>query len=223
MLAYAPRRATRSGSPRTLILVAVGHVVALALVLTARSEFVAKPTIDPTDVIFIKPIKPPPPPPPPSSDPALPRQSTQSTIDRPPVIIPTPGPTTEPLAKGPAVTTFDPVIGNAIEPQPLIVRDPPAPAIVRKAARFTTPADRVRPPYPVAKQSLGEEASLRLSLAIDPRGRVTSITPVGAADPAFLEAARRHIVRYWRYQPASEGGTAIDSNIVITLTFTLEE
>ena len=61
MLAYAPRSAARSGSPRTLILVAVGHVVALALVLTARSEFVVKPRIDPTDVIFIKPIKPPPP------------------------------------------------------------------------------------------------------------------------------------------------------------------
>lgn len=223
MLAYAPRSAARSGSPRTLILVAVGHVVALALVLTARSEFVVKPRIDPTDVIFIKPIKPPPPPPPPSSDPALPRQSTQSTIDRPPVIIPTPGPTAEPFADGPAVTTFDPVIGNAVEPQPLILRDAPTATIVRKAARFITPADRVRPSYPAVKQSLGEEAVLRLSLAIDPRGRVTSVTPVGAADPAFLEAARRHIVRHWRYQPASEGGTAIASNIVVTLTFTLEE
>ena len=39
MLAYAPRPAGRSGSPRTLILVAAGHVVALAIVLTARSEF----------------------------------------------------------------------------------------------------------------------------------------------------------------------------------------
>ncbi len=94
---------------------------------------------------------------------------------------------------------------------------------MRKAARFITPADRVRPPYPAAKESRGEEARLRLSLAIDPRGRVTSVTPVGTADAVFLEAARRHIVRHWRYQPATEGGTAIASTIIVSLTFTLEE
>ena len=224
MLAYAPRRAARSGSPRTLILVVAGHVVALALVLTARSEYVDKPKADHPDVIFIKPIKPPPPPPPPTMDQAQPRQRPPSTIDRPPVIIPTPGPTVDTIADGPPVTTFDPVIGNAVVPQPLIIPDPrPLPAIVRKAARFITPVDRIRPPYPASKQSQGEEAKLRLSLAIDPNGRVTSVTPVGAADPAFLEAARRHIVLHWRYQPASEGGTAIASNIVVTLTFTLED
>lgn len=224
MLAYAPRRAGRSGSPRTLVIVAAGHVIALALVLTARSEHVGKPKVDPTDVIFVKPIKSPPPPPPPTPDPAQPRQPRQSTIDTPPIIVPTPGPTADPIAKGPPVTAVDPMIGNAVVPQPLIVPDPrPVPAIVRKAARFITPADRVRPPYPATKQSLGEEAKLRLSLAIDPNGRVSSVTPVGAADPAFLEAARRHIVRHWRYQPASEGGTAIASTIVVTLTFTLEE
>ncbi len=222
MLAYAPRPAAGSGSPRTLALVAAGHAVALALVLTARSEFVAKPRIDPPDLVFIDPLKPPPPVPP-SPDPASPRKPTQSTIDRPPVIVPAPGPTAEPLAGGPAVTTIDPVIGNALEPQPLIGRDPPVPPIVRRAARFITPADRVRPPYPAAKESRGEEARLRLSLAIDPRGRVTSVTPVGTADSIFLEAARRHIVRHWRYQPATEGGTAIGSTIVVTLTFTLEE
>ncbi len=223
MLAYAPRPAARSGSPRTLVLVAAGHVLALALVLTARSEYVGKPKVDPPDVIFIKPIKPPPPPPAPL-DPAPPRQSMQSTIDRPPVIIPTPGPAADPVADGPPITAFDPVIGNAVEPRPLIVPEPrPIPAIVRKAARFITPADRVRPPYPDSKQRLGEEARLRLSLAIDPRGRVTSVSAVGPADPVFLEAARRHIVRHWRYQPGTEGGTAIASNIVVTLTFTLEE
>lgn len=221
MLAYAPRTA-RSGSPRTLMLVAAGHALALALLLTARSEYANKPKGDPTDVIFIDPLKPPPPPPP-SPDPVPPRQPMQSTIDRPPVIVPTPGPAADPIADGPAVTSFDPVIGNAVEPQPAIIPDLPAPAIVRKAARFITLADRVRPPYPASKQSQGEEAKLRISLAIDANGRVSSVTPVGAADPAFLEAARRHILRHWRYQPATEGGTAIASTIVVTLTFTLEE
>ena len=221
MLAYAPRPTARSGSPRTLLLVAAGHVVALALVLTARSEFVARAPADPTDVVFIEPVKPPPPPPP-TADPAPPRDPLQSTIDRPPVIIPTPALPSEALAEGPPVTVVDPRIGTAVEP-PAIIPDLPTPAIVRKAARFITPADQVRPPYPASKQRLEQEASLRLALTIDARGRVTSVSPVGAADPIFLNAAQRHIVRHWRYQPASEGGEAVASRIVVTLKFTLED
>ena len=222
MLAYAPRSAARSGSPRTLLLVAAGHVVALALVLTARSEFAPKVPIDPTDVIFVKPIKPPPPFPP--ADPTEPRPPSQSTLDIPPRIVPTPTPPSGPLAEGPPKTALDPIPGSATVPQPpLLLPEPLVPATVRKAARFITPADQVRPPYPASKQRLGEEASLRLSLAIDARGRVTSVSSVGAADAAFLEAARRHIVRHWRYQPASEAGSAIASTIVVTLTFKLEE
>ncbi|MCY7397522.1 MAG: TonB family protein [Sphingomonas bacterium] len=221
MLAYAPRSTARSGSPRTLLLVAGGHVVALALVLTARSDFAPRAPIDPPDAIFVKPIKPPPPLPP--ADPTEPRQPSQSTLDLPPRIVPTPTPPSGPLAEGPPVAGRDPVIGNAIEPTPLSLPEPVTLAIVRKAARFITPAGQVRPPYPASKQRLGEEASLRLSLAIDARGRVTSVSSVGAADAAFLEAARRHIVRHWRYQPASEAGSAIASTIVVTLTFKLEE
>jgi len=218
MLAYAPRPTGRAGSPRTLLLVAAGHAVALALLLTARSDYVRDKVFDPTDVVFV-PTKPPPPPPP--SDPAPPSTPSRSAIDTPPLIVPMPAQPSEPIASGPPVTSIDPVIGNVVEPA--IVPDPPRPAIVRRAARFNTPADLVRPPYPVAKQRLEEEASLRLSLAIDARGRVTSVTPVGSADPVFLDAARRHILRHWRYQPASEGGEAVASSVVITLSFKLEE
>lgn len=219
MLAYAPRPA-RSGSPRTLLLVAVGHVVALALVLTARSEFAAPTPDNPTDIVFVDPIKPPPPPPP---APTEPRAPSQSTLDRPTIIVPTPAPMQEPLTQGPPVRNSDPIIGNSVVPEPLPLPEPATPAIIRKAARFITPADQVRPPYPLAKQRMGEEASLRLSLVIDTRGRVTSVAPVGAADPAFLAAAQRHIIRHWRYQPALEGSNAVASTTIVTLTFKLEE
>ena len=219
MLAYAPRPAGRAGSPRTLLLVAAGHVVAVALVLTARSDLVKDTPFDPTDVVFV-PTKPPPPPPP-SPDPARPHDPVRSTIDTPPVIIPTPTPRADPIETGPPITAIDPVVGNAVEPA--ILPDQLKPVIVRRAARFATPADLVRPPYPAAKQRLEEEATLHLSLAIDQRGRVTSVTSVGSADPLFLDAARRHILRHWRYQPASEGGEAVASTVVITLSFRLEE
>ena len=67
----------------------------------------------------------------------------------------------------------------------------------------------------------GSEASLRLRLGIDERGRVVSVEPVGRADPTFLAAARRHILRVWRYQPAMEGAKAVPSTTTITLKFEL--
>lgn len=220
MLAYAPRSTTRSGSPRTLILVAAGHAVALALALTARSQFVERTAPPGTDVIFV-PTKPPPPPTP--TDPVPPRAHQQSVLDTPPLIVPTPLPTPQPLTDGPPVSSTDPIIGNAVDPGPIVLPDPPRPVLVRKGPRFATPADLVRPPYPRAKQQSEEAASLRLTLAIDAHGRVTAVTPAGPADPVFLDAARRHILRYWRYQPALEGDAAVPSSVTITLKFELED
>src|SRR5688572_2271926 len=163
MLAYAPanRVAARAGSPRTLLFVIIGHVALLALVLTARGDLPGGNPFTETDVIFVDPPKPPPPQPAPDQ----PRNPAQSTVDRPLVIIPTPQPNPQPLDDGPPIADRTPFAGNAVVPQPLPF-DPPQPVLVRKAARFITPADDVRPPYPVEKRRLEEEASLRLALQI---------------------------------------------------------
>jgi protein TonB len=95
------------------------------------------------------------------------------------------------------------------------------PAPVRVGPRFATPADAVRPPYPASKIESDDEAVLKLKLSIDPRGRVVAVEPVGRADPAFLAAARRHLIAHWRYKPATEDGRAIASSTVITLRFEL--
>lgn len=63
---------------------------------------------------------------------------------------------------------------------------------------------------------------LKLRLTIDPSGRVVAVAPVARADPAFLDAARRHILAHWRYRPARENGQAIVSSAVITLHFRLD-
>ena len=105
------------------------------------------------------------------------------------------------------------------EPRP----DPlPIPAPVRTGPRFATPPGAVRPPYPPSKIASEEEAVLRLRLSIDPRGRVTAVEPVGRADPAFLAAARRHLLAHWRYKPATVDGRAIASATIISLRFELE-
>lgn len=222
MLAYLANDhpGARRSSPRTLMLVVGGHAALLALVLTARGDIPGAPGFTHTDVTFIEPIEPPPlPPPPPAPD--TPRAAPESVIDTPPRIVPVPQPAQQ-LDSGPPMTDVTPYAGNSIVtlPTPLVMPQPAA--AVRKAARFATPADDVRPPYPEAKRRLGEEASLRLALEVDARGRVIAVEPVGKVDPLFLDAARRHILRRWRYQPASEDGVGTVSWITVMLKFELE-
>ena len=214
MLAYAPRREAPRLRPTTLMLIVAGHAAALAAVMSAK--MVVERTYDPpiiVDSIRNPPLpKPVDPPPPTDSRPAT------STLDNPiPVMPPLPGP-------GPIVD-LNPqpppqpgtVVGSGTAPSPIPL-DPP---IIRTGPKIATAADSIRPPYPDSKRETGDEASLRLRLGIDERGRVVSVEPVGRADPTFLETARRHILRVWRYRPAMEGSKAVPSTTTITLKFEL--
>ena len=90
------------------------------------------------------------------------------------------------------------------------------------AARALTSAADLVPPYPDDKRRAGEEAVIRLSLRIDAAGRVVGVTPVGNADPSFVEAARRHILRRWKYRPATENGAAVASTQTVSIRFQLD-
>ena len=221
MLAYAShRRPIRRIRPTTLMLIVGGHAVMLAAVMAIRAEVVG-PRHDPPITIFT-PIDPVPPPPIPT--PPVKSQPTTSTITTPPrqIVIQ--------LPQGPLVVDPpDPVptndtIGTAIEIKPLGNPLTVLPhVIVRSGPRLLTSGAMIRPPYPDSKIRSEEEAVLRLRLAIGPDGRVTGVEPVGAADPAFLAAARAHLLRVWRYFPAKEGDRAVATSIVITLRFELSE
>ena len=221
MLAYAanaPRPAGRSGSPRTLALILSGHAALIAAVMSAKMGVIHVDGVTPTEVFNI-PIDPPTPPEPKPPE-AQPNQP--SFIERPVTLIDVPQVTqTLPIDRGPPIVPWSPpVIGDG---PPLPPANPVKATPVRVAAIFSTPENAIRPPYPTSKIRLQEEATLRLRLSIDARGRVTSVEPVGAADPEFLAAARRHIIRAWRYKPATEDGAGVASTIVITLRFQLED
>ncbi|HET9336397.1 MAG TPA: energy transducer TonB [Sphingomicrobium sp.] len=223
MLAYAansPRAAGRSGSPRTLVLILAGHAALIAAVLTAKPGIVSVLPFDPTDVINI-PVDPPPPPPPqPTVEPRPTPPATQPTfIEKPAPIVPMEQPTTFQLDTGPTIADIGAVIGSG----PTTILGPPRKDPVRIGPRFATSENAIKPPYPSDKLRDQEEATLKLRLTIDARGRVTAVEPVGAADPSFLAAARRHILRAWRYKPATEDGVAVATSTVITLSFRLED
>lgn len=228
MLAYAVhRRPGRRLSPTALTLIIGGHAVAIALLVTARMDVSLQPKDKPTELVDVPlPKVPPKPDPKPLEQPrADSPPSPDSFIDRPlpTVALPALGPAVE---MGPPISSNVPDIGVALEtplgpsiPEPL----PPQAEPVRVAARAVTPPGLLRPPYPDAKRRTEEEAVLRLRLTIDPRGRVSSVEPVGTADPSFLAAARSHLQRHWRYRPATEDGRAVASTLTITLRFQLED
>jgi len=195
-----------------------GHAVLIAAVMTAKMDLPTK-FIDHGTIIFIpKPVTPPPPPPPQPKPVTHKTQPANSTVDQVPPIVPTPKPSGEAFDPKPDPVDAGPKIGTGVDLGPTITI-PSAP--VRVAARFITPERLIKPPYPVDKQRLEEEATLRLKLSIDERGRVTAVEPVGSVDRSFFDAARRHLVANWRYKPATEDGHPVASSTVITLTFRL--
>ncbi len=220
MSAYAPTPAfaQKHQHPSALLLIVGGHAALIAAVMVVKMDLPSRFISPPTDVTFV-PLPPEPAPFPP--EPTLNTIPSNSAIDRMPVIVPIPI-NDSPVVDRPIVSPSpgEPIIGTGVVSplQPPL----PIPEPVRTGPRFITPAAMVEPPYPDAKRQRDEEASLRLRLTIDERGRVTAVAPVGPADRAFLSAGRRHIIAHWRYQPATDGGRAVASSTVITLQFRLD-
>jgi protein TonB len=226
MLAYAAHRRTVAGrrpAPHALLVIVVAHIALIAAVMSARTDL-PKRIFDPPIVVTPIPIDPLPlPEPQPKADPP----TAPTVIDRVPPPIPLPRLNDRPIVDSAPVPGNPGVIdGPVVIPQPRLDPLPlplPKPQTERVGPRFDTAASAIRPPYPASRIASGEEALLRLRLAIDERGRVVAVEPIGKADPAFLASARRHLLARWRYKPATENGRAIASSTVITLRFQLDD
>lgn len=212
MLAYAPRPERRRLRPSALALIVGVHAVAILAVMSARMDVIAPR--DPPIVVETIPL--PPEPKPHEPEPKAEQPANQPLFVPKPFIPPLPLPDRPTVEPTPRPYDPGPLIGNGMGPAPL-----PQP-LVRTGPRFATPDALLRPPYPEEKRRLEQEATLKLRLTIDERGRVVAVEPVGRADPAFLAAARRHILKAWRYKPAMEGDMAVASATVITLRFELD-
>jgi len=219
MLEYAAGRrqiAARPSSPHAMLAIISVHVALLALVMSAKMDLpVSFPKLPPLIRISVPPE--PPPNPVPSARPQPPRQ--QTGIDRttdlvPPVSLQQPG-ASEPSTNPTSIATGDTSVLPAL-PQPQ------ATTPIRHDALLLTPPWELKPPYPVSKLASEQEATLRLRLTIDEHGKVIAVDPVGAADPVFLDSARRYLMAHWRYAPATQDGHAVGSSLTVTLQFQLD-
>lgn len=219
MLAYAASRplpGKRQSSPNAMLLVISVHVALLAVVMSAKMDLPQQIVDGPVKLIEIKTDPLPPPPAPPLTTHPQPQPPTTRTTTQ----VPLPPLDNPPVATSGPIVGPGPIAGAGAAVIPVIPKTLVAP--VHRDARLLTPPSELKPPYPPSKILSEEEALLTLRLTIDERGRVVAVDPVGRADRAFLEAARRHLLAHWRYQPAAEDGRAVGSSITVNLRFQLD-
>lgn len=218
MLAYAanrPRIGARQSSPNAMLFVICGHIVLIAVVMSAKMVLPPRVLDPPTTVIPVSISKPPPP------NATRPTQPTNEGTARDTHPQPQPPLTTVPAQPWNFGPTVEP--GPTAQPNPLPTTPLPlpTPGITRDPQLLTSPSE-LKPPYPQSKLLAEEEATLTLRLTIDEEGRVIAVDPVGRTDAVFLAAARRHLMAHWRYKPAMKEGQPVPASITITLRFELD-
>lgn len=220
MLAYAASRsaAGRQSSPNAMLFIIAAHVAALAVVMSAKMDLPHRIFDRPLKVDTIRLPQEQPKQRPERKTVADPDNRTLTQPDRSvpiPAPFPAPDATLPPADLGPSATGPGPAVA---EPQPL-----PRPPVITRGPQLLTSGAELRPPYPLVKETIGEEATLTLRLLINEKGRVLTVDPIGRADPTFAEVARRHIIIHWRFRPAVNSGQPTMSSTVITVAFRLDK
>jgi protein TonB len=222
MLAYAANRPIAGkgrSSPNALLLIVSAHVALLAIVMSAKMDLPSRHH-QPATTIDLLPAPAPPPPDPVRIEPRVQHTQTSAPIDNFPPVISTP--TVSGSQPQPTMPIdFGKLLGNgsgtASTAEPV-----PEAAATRHEPRLLTRSSELKPPYPASKLASEEEGALTLRLSIDERGRVIAVEPIGPADRAFLDSARRYLIGHWRYQPATEGDRPVPSSVTITVHFRLD-
>jgi periplasmic protein TonB len=215
MLAYAPRRDVQPVRPGLFALIVLGHVAVIGGVMATK--MVIERIDDPP--ITITPIRendPPPPVPEPRIEPKPTPQPNDPPVTQAPPIVETPVPAGPTFHDPPQPPSPGPLVGPGTGGGTIVPADPP---LVRKGPRLATAEEYLRPPYPESMRSSERGAVIALTLSIDERGRVVAVAPIGAVEPEFLKAARSHILKRWRYRPATENGRPVPSTLTVRLKF----
>jgi protein TonB len=77
------------------------------------------------------------------------------------------------------------------------------------------------PEYPAAERRRGVEGSLRLRLVVGRDGKVRSVAVAEPSGTESLDAAAVAAVRDWLFVPATEDGEAVESTVVLPVSFRL--
>ena len=107
-------------------------------------------------------------------------------------------------------------------PQPVVAPSVPAPVAV-VAARFD--ADYLhnpKPVYPALSRRMNEEGKVLLKVRVSAQGTALDVAISKSSGFPRLDAAAVDAVTRWRFVPARRGDEAIDSSVVVPITFAFE-
>lgn len=105
-------------------------------------------------------------------------------------------------------------------PQPVVA--PPAPVAV-VAARFD--ADYLhnpKPVYPALSRRMNEEGKVLLKVRVSAQGTALDVAISKSSGFPRLDAAAVDAVTRWRFVPAKRGDEAVDSSVIVPITFAFE-
>lgn len=210
---------TRIAGISGAMLLHAGLVLLILVPLTQVSWQEAPVSRNPQAEWFTLPDPSPPPPPPRPIDPPPP----------PPVAMQAPMPAAQRIAVADTLTTHVPFATAAPVPTPTPLTHqppgpdtipapaPPAPGAVLRYARATPP------PYPAAAIRQGRQGTVVLLVRVDIDGRPLEVSIHDSSGHRDLdEAARRHVLRHWRFEAARQDGVAVRSTGLVPVDFNLD-
>ncbi len=102
---------------------------------------------------------------------------------------------------------------------------PPAPSVPAVTqARFD--ADYLRnppPPYPPLSRRMGEEGKVMLRVSVTPQGTAAEVQIHTSSGSPRLDESAQKTVRNWKFIPAKQGDTAVQSWVLVPIIFKLEQ
>ncbi|UCV25171.1 energy transducer TonB [Ferribacterium limneticum] len=107
-------------------------------------------------------------------------------------------------------------------PQPVVAAPAPAPVAV-VAARFD--ADYLhnpKPVYPALSRRMNEEGKVLLKVRVSAQGTALDVAVSKSSGFPRLDAAAIDAVTRWRFVPARRGDEAVDSSVIVPITFAFE-
>ncbi len=185
-----------------------------ALVVSVRQEILRLPPSIAVRLLPAEEVKRPPPPPPPP-----PKVAPRPQPVRPqPILV-----ARQPVEAAPAFVVAPQPPPPLQAPAPNLTAPPAPPAPVVVAARFD--ADYLhnpKPVYPAVARRNGEEGKVLLKVRVSAEGAALDVEVKQSSGFARLDTAAREAVARWRFVPARRGDEAVESWVVVPITFSLE-
>ena len=151
--------------------------------------------------------------------PQPPPPKPQPPVRRPPILQPEPVLAVNTPSAAPAFT----VAPQPPAPPPQAIVAPPAPPAPLVAARFD--ADYLhnpKPAYPAIARRRGEEGKVLLKVRVSSLGEALNVVVSKSSSYELLDTAAVEAVSRWRFVPARRGDEAVESSVIVPLTFALE-